>query len=220
MLVVEIGEGSPTSRAHALSRFLELVAHARDELRVLYLTDQAFLSIWGHVAQDIVPEPDAIAAVNGTELWLPPWTTRDSGYERYLELGWNRLEVQQILEEDVGLSPSSARHQRPFRLSYIVPDRKVVDAIRQRLDLERHDVRLLYHGGEHLDVYPMRANNRGVVTFLLLRWGLRREQVVVCVGDELGIGAESNSAWESRGARPSRTIPGVRYRETVEHEPT
>jgi sucrose-6F-phosphate phosphohydrolase len=194
MLVTDIDgtlleDGQPTPGLETLR--LVLYAH-RDEVELVYATGRSFGSTEELVASGTLPEPDAIAAFVGTELWLPPWRTPAPRYRERIADGWRLDAVGRVASAFATLEPQPDRFQTPLKASFYLEDPSVLEPLQRALDDVDSGARLIYSCEKYLDVVPARAGKRAAIDFLCTAWGIDRGDVLACgdSGNDLDMLAE------------------------------
>lgn len=170
-----LDSGRPT---WGLGRLREVVAGSRGLLRVVYATGRTFSATWEHVASGVLPEPAAVAALVGTELWLPDWSAPDVGFWRTFRRGWCRDAVLGALSDLEVLTLQPPEHQSGVKVSYFLHHEELAPDIEARLRQREVRGKVLFSGGRFLDVIPERAGKAAAVEHLLRRWGLPRSSVL------------------------------------------
>lgn len=154
----------------------------RDRLRLVYATGRSFASTWTLVRMGILPEPDAVAAFVGTEVWLPPWKMLDTGYMSQTTRDWNPEVVRRIAARFQEAVPQHSEFQTSSKASYHLASNRQQIAKQLRAALSAAGVysRVIHSGGRYLDIIPGRAGKRQAVQYILRRWGCEDAKVLTC----------------------------------------
>jgi sucrose-6-phosphatase len=156
--------------------------------RILYTTGRSRSLYHQLVLEQDLLMPDFLVASVGTEiygesgsldrLWSQQLMKRRDGKYR-----WDRDKVESIASFFVELLPQQYSEQRPFKISYTLPDRlalRVLPLLRDSLYSQGFDVELVYSGGQDLDILPYGAGKGKAMNFLQNRWGINPLKTIVC----------------------------------------
>lgn len=173
--------GEPTPGLITLHRLLE---GERDRIRLVYATGRSFHSTWSLVQQDILPAPDGIAALVGSEVWLPPWNGPDGAYARFIGSHWDRSAVEETVGHLSDLEEQPPDFQTPHKLSYFV-SREGIDAkLRDMLAQRGIRARVIHSGGKYLDILPHGAGKKAASSWIRCRLCNGCDRTMAC-GDSL-----------------------------------
>ena len=130
-----------------------------------------------------LPEPDAIAASVGTEIYLPApggWRL-DEGFAAHIAEEWDRAALLRALRRVPGLAPQDAIEFRRFKLSYTGPA-AAAEAARRILAAARLRARVVHSHGRLIDVLPIRAGKAAAMRRIADRLGAPA-RAVLAAGD-------------------------------------
>lgn len=173
--------GRPTAGLETLRWMLD---RGEDGIRLAYATGRTVQSVLDLVHRGTLPEPDAIASLVGTEVWLPPWDRADPLYAASNAAHWSRehlFETASAMDE-IELQPEE--FQSPFKLSYFVESEQPVRELERRLRDARLRCRTIHSAGRYLDLIPEGAGKLSAVEFITSRWDAR-SATVLTAGDSL-----------------------------------
>ncbi len=127
-----------------------------------------------------LPEPDFIIGSVGTELHDTLYNSADDFRNQFGD-GWDREEVQRIIQETPGVTEQPAECQHAFKSSWywVRARRNEVAALIERLQLARLQVHVDYSCRYFLDVVPARAGKGRALTWLCQRLHILLTQVLV-----------------------------------------
>ncbi len=161
-------DGEPTSGLGTLRRML---AAGGDDVWLAYATGRTFDSVRELVEQGALPGPQAVAALVGTELWLPPWEAADEEYSREISQGWDREAVEEIVAGHSGeIEPQPEVYQSPWKASYFLERESLVPRLEREIAKRGVEAQLIHSSGNLLDVIPARAGKRPAAEHLCRRW--------------------------------------------------
>ncbi|HEY9728093.1 MAG TPA: sucrose-phosphate phosphatase [Chroococcales cyanobacterium] len=147
-------------------------------------------------------DPDALIAAVGTEIYDDDGhDTSDPGWSEKLSQGWDRQLIVATAAHYSDLVPQPDTEQRPFKVSYYLTEKAAVEVLprlESQLSDRGLDVKLIYSGGQDLDILPRHADKGLAVQFLQQKWAIGNTKTVVCgdsgndialfsVGDARGI---------------------------------
>ncbi len=152
----------------------------RERVGLVYATGRTFSSTWRLVQDKVLPMPNGIAALVGTELWLAPWQRPDPDYEEHVGRGWDKEKVQEVLSafaKVLELQPKE--YQSGYKMSYFVSDAKIMEDVASALEEAKVGAQTIFSAGKHFDVIPARAGKRHVVEYCRKRWDIEPGNVLV-----------------------------------------
>lgn len=170
-----LDEGASTAGLTSLRLLLDAYGAA---IRLVYATGRSYGSTRRLVDEGILPQPAAVAAFVGTELWLPPWKAPDPTYERTVIAGWDRERVGRVMAGFDDLEPQPDEFQTPLKASYYLRDPERIEEVAEALRRAGLRFRLVYSGGELFDVLPAEAGKRRAIEHLQRRWGVKHTRVL------------------------------------------
>lgn len=166
--------------AMGLVTLRKLVRVNRERVGLVYATGRTFLSTWQLVLDEVLPMPDGIAALVGTQLWLRPWERPDPGYEEYIAEGWDKGRVEDVLAVfSSHLERQPEEFQSAHKMSYFVTDERLMEEIDRALADAEVAARTIFSAGKHFDVIPARAGKRQAVEYCRRRWNIEPGNVLV-----------------------------------------
>jgi sucrose-phosphate synthase len=174
-------EEEPTAGLQTLRRMIE--QHG-DEIRLIYATGRTAESALGLVEEGVLPTPQALATLVGTEIWLPDWTRPVSDYRTWIEGNWEPDHIERVVQEFKELDRQPDEFQSRHKLSFFTDRAALVHELETRLLEERLSCTVIHSGGRYLDLIPARAGKRSAVEFILRRWGVE-DATVLAAGDSL-----------------------------------
>jgi sucrose-6-phosphatase len=156
--------------------------------RIVYITGRSYLLYDQLMSEQDLLIPDILVASVGTEiyggsgsldrLWSQKLMRRRRGKHR-----WDRDKIESIASCFTELLPQLDSEQRPFKISYTLPDRlasTVLSFLRESLYSQGFDVEIVYSGGQDLDILPYGAGKGKAMNFLQNRWNINSLQTIVC----------------------------------------
>ena len=175
-------QGEPTDGLKELSR---LLARYRSGVRLIYATGRTFTSTWDRIERGILPVPDAIASLVGTEVWFPPWNNPSQGHALYIKNGWDRSAVEDIAHVfRTILEPQEDMFQSPFKASYILHDPAAIRIIQECLTSHSIQAQVIFSCNRYLDFLPLRAGKNRAADYCCHRWKIPTGRVLACGDSE------------------------------------
>jgi hypothetical protein len=177
--------------------------------------------------------PDALIASVGTEIYLNGNEAPDPQWMERLAEKWDRDLVTSIAAHFADLSLQPETEQRPFKVSYYLSEEVAVEVLpRLESSLKERDLdaKLIYSGGQDLDILPRLSDKGLAVKFLQQCWDIDPIQTVVCgdsgndislfsVGEERGIivgNARSElRLWHDINPASSRYLANASYAQGI-----
>lgn len=171
-----LSHGEPTE---GLQRLSKLIERHRRRIRIVYATGRTFQSTWNRITKGILPVPDAIAPLVGTEVWFPPWRGPSGCYALNIGAGWNRAAIMQAMEIfGSSLELQDDCYQSRFKLSYFLKEPALLPLIKQQLKSSTLKARIIYSCSRYLDFLPLRAGKNRAADFCRTRWNIPAEKVL------------------------------------------
>ena len=140
-----------------------------------------------------------------------------------LSPGWDREQIVATAAHFADLMPQPDSEQNPFKVSYFL-DEQVADQLIPQLESALTDrglsSKVIYSGGEDLDILPQNGDKGLAVQFLRQKWDMNAQETVVCgdsgndiallAGEERGIivgnARPELRQWYSKNANNSRYL--------------
>jgi sucrose-6-phosphatase len=153
----------------------ELAAH-RDRFgtKIVYATGRSLYLL----------TPDALITAVGTEMYFDLHKyIFDREWANILAQGWNRDEISQIAGtySELQLQPDS--EQNPFKISYYLAEAvalQVLSYLTVDLSDRGYDIKLVYSGGQDLDLLPKNGDKGLALQFLRQKWQISPDRTVAC----------------------------------------
>jgi sucrose-6F-phosphate phosphohydrolase len=152
----------------------------RNSVYLVYATGRSFCSTWSLVTAGVLPRPAGIVASVGTELWLPPWKTLETTFEKSIVPNWKRSAVMKISERFPGLEPQPLELQSPLKASFFSTDKSINREFDKALRIHGLQARMVYSDNRYLDVLPLKAGKRNAVEYVRRLWGVCPSCVLAC----------------------------------------
>jgi sucrose-phosphate synthase len=133
------------------------------------------LKEWG------VPTPDLFITSVGTEIHYGNGMVEDPGWARHINYQWKPEQLKKALVGSGGLKIQPKIDQRRFKLSYFVDPDKMPNVKSIRACLRKRDLhcKLIYSHQAYLDLLPIRASKGLAIRYLMMKWGLSPERLMV-----------------------------------------
>ncbi|MEQ8971155.1 MAG: sucrose-phosphate phosphatase [Coleofasciculus sp. C1-SOL-03] len=191
----------------------QLEQHRQDYgTKIVYATGRSPALYRKLTSEKSLLPPDALITSVGTEICFnPEEEIVDQEWADRLAQGWNRDAVVAIAAHysDLVLQPET--EQRPFKVSYVVSEEissELLPRLESSLQEKGLDVKLIYSGGQDLDILPRQGDKGLAVQFLRNKWDMDATKTVVC-GDS-GNDIALFSAGEERGILVGNAKPELR----------
>ena len=180
--------------------------------KIVYATGRSHALYRKLTTEKPLLSPDALITSVGTEIYFnPEEEIFDPEWADMLSQGWNRDAVVAIAAHYSDLVPQSETEQRPFKVSYVLSEEissELLPRLESSLKEKGLDVKLIYSGGQDLDILPPKGDKGLAVQFLRHKWDMDATKTVVC-GDS-GNDIALFSAGEERGILVGNAKPELR----------
>lgn len=165
----------------ALNNFLERLEQVRPHTGFAIATGRSPGSAL-QAMQDIgAPDPDILITCVGTEIYYGRRLTLDRSWKKHIDYHWYPNALRSALEELPGLSLQQDVQQREFKISFDIDPEEAptIPRIKRYLRQQGLRAKVIYSHEAYLDVVPIRASNGLAIRYLMIKWGLTPEQLLV-----------------------------------------
>jgi len=165
----------------SLQQLLSRMAEAGDRVAFGVATGRRLdstlevLKAWG------VPRPDLLITSVGTEIHYGNNLAEDQGWARHINHQWKPEQLREALVGADGLKLQRKIDQRRFKVSYYVNPDKFPSINKVRTCLRQRDLhcKLIYSHQAYLDLLPIRASKGLAIRYLMMKWGLTPDRLLV-----------------------------------------
>jgi len=136
------------------------------------------------VEEASIEPPEAAMCLVGTEVYfvLDGELVLDPRWAEAISRGWDREVLDEVLKDMKELEPQEEQWQTDFKRSYYLREdhSQVVNEIRRRVQEASLAARIVYSGGQFLDIIPARSGKARATAYAAYRLGIEPESVIVC----------------------------------------
>ncbi|MCB0283270.1 MAG: HAD-IIB family hydrolase [Calditrichaeota bacterium] len=187
--------GNPDGTA----RLVELIKRAGKKVGLGVATGRRVRSAVNILKEWNVPVPDLLITSVGSEIHYGKRLANDRAWKHHLNYKWKPARVREVLAELPGLKLQPQIDQREFKISYYLDPEKAPDkrAIIKHLRGNKLQTKVIHSHDSYLDILPIRASKGLAVRYLMMKWGLAPEQILVAgdsgndeemlIGNNLGV---------------------------------
>ncbi|MCB0324128.1 MAG: glycosyltransferase [Bdellovibrionales bacterium] len=199
-----------TGDADALKQFLERLDAAGSRIGFGIASGSQLGVVLATLRDHDVPVPDFIIASAGTEIYYGKGLVPDRGWLRHIHFRWEPEKIWSAMAELPGLKPQDEAELSKFKLSYerVGDDAPTKDQVQQHLRSRGVRANVVVSFGRLVDVLPIRASTGLAIRHLMLKWGLRPEQL-------LAVGSTGNDemmlSGDTLGVVVGHYSPEIRY---------
>lgn len=197
----------------ALQQLMERLDNAGDRVAFGVATGRRLDSTLQVLKEWKVRPPDLLITSVGSEIHYGNNLAEDRGWAQHINYRWKPDELRAALAGSAGLKLQPKIDQRRFKVSYFLDPEKVPSINKIRTCLRKHDLhcKLIYSHQAFLDLLPVRASKGLAIRYLMMKWGLTPDRLLVAGdsgndiemlrGDTLGVvvGNYSPEVEELRG---------------------
>ncbi len=165
----------------ALQQLLGRLKAAGDRVAFGVATGRNLASTLKILKEWKVPTPDLLITSVGSEIYYGNGMVEDQGWQRHINYQWKPEQKRKALEGIEGLKLQPKSEQLRFKVSYFV-DPDVIPSMRTiQRELRKRDLhcKLIYSHQAYLDLLPIRASKGLAIRYLLMKWGLRPDHLLV-----------------------------------------
>jgi len=181
-------DGTLTGDRDSLNRLASRLRGLREagELLLIYSTGRRLEQVIAGVAEEGLPEPDAVLCQVGTEIYVSPLTEHAQPmavWREKLLAEYSRQEAVSFLKGIEGLVMQPSEFNTELKTSCFLdgcpkPD-DAADEIRRRIELYTDRYQVVWSSGRDLDILPASSGKGKAIRFLVERQGLAPDRVVV-----------------------------------------
>ncbi|WP_017652269.1 sucrose-phosphate phosphatase [Fortiea contorta] len=126
--------------------------------------------------------PDVVICSVGTEIFYQDLDSPFLEWSHKLSQAWDKELVINILADFSILKLQPTSEQRPFKVSYFLPEAAadIIPEIKSRLLEAKLDIQVIYSGGKDLDILPSQANKGMAMTFVRENLEIDVDKTVAC----------------------------------------
>lgn len=181
-------DGTLTGVRATLDRLVVRLQRMRQagELFLIISTGRRLEQVIDGIAEEGLPEPDAVLCQVGTEIYTPPFGPDSrplAAWREKLLAEYSREEAVSFLAGCEGLVMQPARFNTELKTSCFLdgcPDPESAAAeIRRRVEPHAGRYQVVWSSGRDLDILPASSGKGKAIRFLVERWGLSPDRVVV-----------------------------------------
>lgn len=167
--------------SEALQQLLARLRAAGDKVAFGVATGRRLSSTLKILKEYQVPTPDLLITSVGSEIYYGNAMVEDLGWARHINYQWKPEQMCKELEGIEGLKMQAKKEQRRFKRSYhvdpdLIPSMKAIQARLRKRDLH---CKLIYSHQAYLDLLPIRASKGLAIRYLMMKWGLRPDHLLV-----------------------------------------
>ena len=181
-------DGTLTGDRPALDRLVDRLGRLRagGQLYLIVSTGRRLEQVLSGIAEEGLPEPDAVICQVGTEVYLGPLVEGMPAMPQWHEqllAQYSRETALEFLEGVDGLVMQPAEYNTDLKTSCYL-DRcpspeQAAEAIRQRIEPHADRYQVVWSSGRDLDILPAASGKGKAIRFLVEQQGLQPEHVVV-----------------------------------------
>jgi sucrose-phosphate synthase len=166
---------------NALKALLAWIRKHRDQVAFGVATGRRLDSAQEALARHGVPAPEFWITSVGAEIHYGAEATPDRSWEQHISHRWEPERLRELLLERPGLSLQPDVDQHRFKISFFVDPEKFdgVPALERLLYQADLHARVVHSHDMFLDVLPVRASKGLAVRYVVDKWGIPLEQVLV-----------------------------------------
>jgi sucrose-phosphate synthase len=167
--------------AEALKQLLSRLEEAGDRVAFGVATGRRLDSTLKVLEEWGVPRPDLLITSVGTEIHYGNNLAEDQGWARHINHRWKPEQLREALTGSDGLKLQRKVDQRRFKVSYDVDPDKLPSVHKIRTCLRQRDLhcKLIYSHQAYLDLLPIRASKGLAIRYLMVKWGLTPDRLLV-----------------------------------------
>lgn len=221
-------DGTLTGDPAALASLVQRTdaARAQGALHLILVTGRSYGQVLSGLADEGLPQPDAIIAQVGTEIYLPPFTPDAvpfAEWHDFLAASYAVADVDAMVADIPGAVDQGAIHNTTLKRSWwfdgCADPEAAAATVMQRVQEADGDYRVIWSSGRDLDILPAESGKGKALRFLIEHLGLTDHAVLVAgdTGNDIDLFAEFDHGVAVANALPELRVfveasskPGVK----------
>ncbi|MDX2098720.1 MAG: sucrose-phosphate phosphatase [Leptolyngbyaceae cyanobacterium bins.59] len=159
------------------------VCRRENGVKVVYSTGRSLFSYQELQKKQSLLQPDALITSVGTEIYYQDAKEPNLTWSNKLNSQWDRDLVVSIAAHFADLVPQPNTEQGALKVSYYLTEEAAVEVVPhlETLLQERQvQAKIIYSGGQDLDILPVHADKGQAMTFVQEQLGFTATQTVAC----------------------------------------
>ncbi len=156
----------------------------RNNILLVFSTGRHLPSVMKFIDDKRIRKPDACLCLVGTRIYFVEKGefVLDDHWSEIISEGWHREKIVELLGDIRELAWQDEEWQTEFKISYFLREnqQEVLKEITSRMEKAKLEAKVIYSCDEFLDFLPVKSSKAGAVRYVIERFGVRRENVVVC----------------------------------------
>ena len=154
------------------------------DIWLVFSTGRHLRSVMELVEEKGIRKPDACLCMVGTEVYFcqKGELTLDDNWSQIISQGWEREKIVRLMADIKELLWQDEEWQTRFKLSYFLRENQaaVLEEVTNRLEKAGLRAKVIYSSNEFLDFLPVKSGKAGAVSYIVGKFGIDGEAVVVC----------------------------------------
>ena len=189
LLLLDLDNNLEQSGLQALTNLRKMLKEysLNSNFRLGILTGRSLKAAKHQYAQLYLPFPAVWICRAGTEIYYDDEEKSDILWQDSISVDWDRKVVEEALSDLKNYFVfQSVDQQGPFKVSYLLkePFDGLLPLVRKRLRQSKCFATPYLRCHWYLDIVPLRASRSEAIRFLILRWGLSLDQVLVVASEQ------------------------------------
>lgn len=156
----------------------------KNNILLVFSTGRHLPSVVKFTDEKRIRKPDACICLVGTEVHFVEEGefVLDDRWSEIISEGWHREKIVDLLHDIKELVWQDEEWQTKFKISYFLREnqQEVLREITNRLEKAKLGAKVIYSCDEFLDLLPVKSSKSGAVKYIIERFGVKKEDVIVC----------------------------------------
>jgi len=156
----------------------------RNNILLVFGTGRHLPSVMKFIDEERIRKPDACICLVGTEVYFVEKGefVMDNHWGKIISEGWHREKIVELLHDIKELVWQDEEWQTKFKISYFLREnqQEVLKEITSRMEKAEVGAKVIYSCDEFLDFLPVKSSKAGAVRYVIKRFGVKKEDVIVC----------------------------------------
>ena len=156
----------------------------KNNILLVFGTGRHLPSVVKFIDEKGIRKPDACICLVGTEVYFVEKGefVLDERWSKIILEDWHREKIVELLHDIKELVWQDEEWQTEFKISYFLREnqQEVLEGITSRMEKAKLEAKVIYSCDEFLDFLPIKSSKAGAVRYVIKRFGVKKEDIVVC----------------------------------------
>lgn len=170
-------DGTLVGNSNSLRELLDFYSNQAYKVSLIYITGRHYQSALSLMAEQNLPVPQVLITDVGTGIYIGDSLKQDLAWSAFLEKSWMPQKIDAIAKVIPGLV--SQNLPITTRCSYFASDPAIVEVFRSELNKAGIPHKLIYSGGQDVDILPSGSGKGQALQYILDKYKLNTAKLLV-----------------------------------------